>query len=119
MTRPFWLTEPCPPWCAAEHLDTDHDHDRHHESDGVEVALSMHRAQYVEVGRDAVGEPLRFDTSIVQGYREREPHISVWRHLHTSERTPGGHVILATDLTLDEAERFANGILDKVKEARS
>lgn len=35
--RPAWLTEPCPPWCIAEHQLQDHDADRSHISDSVMV----------------------------------------------------------------------------------
>lgn len=34
---PSWLSEPCPPWCVADHKETDHPADRVHDSAAVEV----------------------------------------------------------------------------------
>lgn len=36
---PSWLVEPCPPWCARDHLESDHDEDRYHQSEASIVPV--------------------------------------------------------------------------------
>jgi hypothetical protein len=112
--RPFWLPEPCPPWCAVEHTDIDGDEDRAHESQNGTVTLSMEKARYVEIRetRDAYGVPLKFEVCARQGYREVSPHLLVW-----DTSTAGKPRIRR--MTLDEGEAFAHAVLDAVKAARS
>jgi len=37
--RPPWLTESCPPWCHADHVDQDHPDDRYHQSRQILVPV--------------------------------------------------------------------------------
>lgn len=42
--RPEWQTEDCPPWCAREHLDTDHPEDRIHQTEPLIVPALRRRS---------------------------------------------------------------------------
>jgi hypothetical protein len=80
--RPYWQTEPCPPWCWREHKDSDPPPDRTHfsEWDG-EVVMSL-----VDWTDDVLnpggrtpkylGPPI-LQLHLAQGWRESEPHVVV------------------------------------------
>ena len=112
--QPFWQTEPCAPFCVVEHLSVDGTQDRYCEGPSKVVPLALENARYVEnqARREAYGVPVNFEVAARHVIREREPIIVVW---HTTE----DHLTITHRLTLDEAEEFANGILDAVKAARS
>jgi hypothetical protein len=109
---PFWKTEPCPPMCVVEHFSTDGDEDRLCESKFWTVTLTLEPARYVEQKRDAYGVPQHIEVAARHVYRERDPIVMVWHSDKEGRTTP-------LRLTMDEAETFANAVLDAVKAARS
>jgi hypothetical protein len=42
--RPAWQTEDCPPWCAREHLESDHPEDRIHQTEPLTVPALRRRS---------------------------------------------------------------------------
>jgi len=42
--RPEWQTDDCPPWCAREHLSTDHPEDRIHQTEPLIVPALRRRS---------------------------------------------------------------------------
>ena len=42
--RPDWQTEDCPPWCAREHLDSDHPEDRIHQTEPLAMPARRRRS---------------------------------------------------------------------------
>jgi hypothetical protein len=100
--RPYWLREPCPPWCQRGHRD-DHasgrEDERLHSGDGVYMDLSK------ESGGDASGGVSFISAGIWQGYRDSRPHILLT--LNDSEELY---------LELDEAEELARLLDDPAEE---
>jgi hypothetical protein len=66
---PYWLSEPCPSWCALTSPHDDHEMyaDRMHASAGHEIELSQ------EPPRKS--DPSHLNAEMWQHYRDRDPHI--------------------------------------------
>ncbi|WP_431879944.1 DUF6907 domain-containing protein [Amycolatopsis sacchari] len=90
--RPFWLSAPCPTWCATRHRDADAPRFREHVSEPVRVLLSS-------MSPRAGGGRYYTEITLHQGYREVSPliHITATRHLLC---------------TLDEARELGAALLD-------
>jgi hypothetical protein len=103
--RPYWLSQPCPPWCAAEHRDYDQDSDRDHRGDQARVVLLTENADYAIVNTvpDNV-QAAEMRASLDQGQRDAEPRVAI---SHNGEPE--------VMLTLGEADELAGRLLDLVK----
>ena len=73
IARPFWQTEPCPPWCDTTHRDEDYHEDRDHFVHGDPVGLNLYRTDLVN-GEHGPGELL---VGLTQHYREAEPEVDL------------------------------------------
>lgn len=70
--RPFWLTSPCPSWCAYHHDPSDPEGERVHRHDLGEIPLTLHDA------RGVTGEPQPLFVDLAQGYREIAPFVELY-----------------------------------------
>lgn len=100
--RPYWQTEPCPPWCFHSdrtHADDDRPEDRIHFSRwSGEVILTLLPAEVTRNrGQDPFVEPAEMRVSLLLKHRETEPRVVL-----ATEGMPEAKDIDA-DLTLDEA----------------
>jgi hypothetical protein len=76
---PYWLSEPCPAWCASlPHTNQDTGLIRAHRSGGYSVLLTLESAAelYDSGDPDVTGyAPKCIDLDMGQHYREAEPHL--------------------------------------------
>lgn len=106
--RPAWLPNGCPPWCewGPLHKDGDAIDDRWHS--GGSVSFPLTAEDPLPTGHHCEGDGAEVDVSLIQEYREAEPRV--WLGREGSRQ--GMH------LTLEEAERLACELLDRVRLAR-
>ena len=71
--RPFWQTEPCPPWCTDTHRPDDFFEDRNHWAHSLDVDLNLYRTEYCggEYG------PGQLMVGLTQHYRDAEPEVDL------------------------------------------
>ncbi|MCC5578998.1 hypothetical protein IMZ11_25560 [Microtetraspora sp. AC03309] len=105
---PTWLTGPCPTWCIAEHRGSDHPDDRNHHSTNVSVSLKTMDYQNHGTPDEPRFVPLELMADLFQQHLQAEPRVVL---NDTSDK-------FADYLSLDEAERFANHLLELVLAAR-
>ena len=104
-SRPVWLTEPCPPWCADDHARQVIPDDRSHTSDLVDVpviALERHRNAEAQIVRCAVTSDLLLAISRRVG--EAETWVSIG--------ADGGQL----DITAESARRLWRKLADLLGE---
>ena len=68
---PYWLSQPCPPWCGGSHAGDDDRDVRLHYGEEFDVELTLEP-------RAVVGEDdcaAHVSAGMCQGYRESRPHI--------------------------------------------
>lgn len=112
--RPYWQTEPCPPWCVevaigCGHRDNENGFERACVSgNGSEITLTTMDAWVVDVGhsRPAV-HPTKAAVYLLQEPLEERPRV----RLHTS----GGNGKGPYDLTLKEARELAEALVALVE----
>ena len=111
--RPYWQTEPCPPWCmlVVPHQDQDRPEDRFHMAPFHDIQLSLEAADVTRIpsadGKVALEISAAFITAgLTQGWRDREPTISL---IHC-----GQHDIL---FTVAEATELIEALTDCVRQA--
>lgn len=113
--RPFWQTEPCPPWCTVSHADGDGPDDRWHFSsyEGRVACTLVEPYLYARENGEKIVYPVEVETSVWQDYREVEPHIHVGLdHLE-------GRLDLALNLTLDETRQLAKNLDEALRLAET
>lgn len=110
--RPYWLSAPCPAWCAITHREDDAGEDRMHATDERDSDITLTTEDIITLrdGCNALHQPPQLHTWLEQGYRESDPRIMV-----AAETTTPGRF----SMTLDEAEAFARSILAGVAAARA
>jgi hypothetical protein len=100
---PYWLSEPCPPWCGSiiPHEEGVMPADRAHTGDSYEIELTQVPADVCADGDGTIlsSDPYVLIAALGQHYRECEPHVSV--------NIDAGRDI---DLTLAEAVRMAKAL---------
>jgi hypothetical protein len=107
--RPFWLTEPCPAWCSADHGDTDSPEDRDHIGHVGRVDLLLERADFTIVNGVPAGiSPGVLAVSVIQHYRETEPYVELVRNGDAD----------STDMTLAEVSDLISTLQDAVHAGR-
>ena len=99
VTRPFWQSRPCPPWCATIHQDHDYYADRHHHATaGEPIDLSLYDDDRTSDGN----RPGELDFAITQHYRSAEATVTLLLPLHELDDSQvTGELDL--ELTVDEA----------------
>jgi hypothetical protein len=101
--RPFWLTEPCPSWCQADHSERDRPADRRHVS-APHGSVVLTEAEASPSG-DGTWQPQDIHVALSQHVREVEPLI-----------TCGGHGPAGSwNLTVDEARDLAAALTRAVE----
>lgn len=100
--RPSWQSLPCPAWCTFTHDETDIQLDRVHADDPQRVTLTMENPEAMP-GKQ--WRPRTASVSLLQGWREREPCVSL---LFLGQ---------FTHLTLSEARELAGALTGFVQEA--
>jgi hypothetical protein len=109
--RPFYLTGPCPPWCAYGHDSSEWAYDdRLHRSSDYDVTLTAMDAVVDAVDEEVSIEPRRMSACLWQHYREAEPRVVI---------AHGDEPEAVAELTLDEAEQHARDLLELVALARA
>jgi hypothetical protein len=77
---PYWLDRPCPSWCVTlPHADVDHPDDRLHIGASWDVVLTQEPPDvFTDVdGTVLSSEPVRLMAAVYQGYRDRDPYVSM------------------------------------------
>lgn len=105
-TRPFWQTEPCPPWCSTGHEASEQQEDRKHWSATERLPLTLHGLQRKPDNSGWYDDPPILDVYLVQQVREAEPRVS----LSVNEAPP-------TDLTLSEARHLQGALQALLQDA--
>jgi hypothetical protein len=91
-SRPYWLRDPCPPWCDTKHADGDCWEDRLHSAGDHDVNLTLEP----RIAVDSETFTAHIGTGLWMHYRDVRPHVC----LSVNDRAE----IL---LELDEAEEAA------------
>jgi hypothetical protein len=108
-TRPFWLSDPCPPWCdGAGHSDQDAHEDRRHLLFGAEVTLSLCDADQSPAGAEV--EPLYLWLAARQHYRAAEPDVAIVVPLPAKH--PGDPVEHEVRMTVAETRALRDGLTE-------
>jgi hypothetical protein len=111
---PIWQRTPCPPWCGGGHLDSDHRTEREHFGGYHTIALSHAQALQVGTTDDPRWILDEVRVSLVQGYREAMPWLSMGFGSGMKDDYDTGEI----DATLDEGEELAALIFGLIAAAR-
>lgn len=111
MSRPYYLTGPCPAWCALDHDDVQWAaEDRRHGSAENEITLTAMPAIVDEEDGKVVIEPRVLRASLEAHYREAEPRVNI---------SHGEEADAAVYLTLAEAQELADNLLELIAAAHA